>query len=403
MDDLNLSPGVLRGKTKDELIELVQALSAHRTGVAGFLHDTTPFESMFWNFPEALLFVNPDRKIRMVNATCARLYGYEINELNGVSTSGLYADREEFERQGRLRYHLMYAGKTLEPHVQRFRRKDGSIFVGETVGAVVRNDADKIVGFLGLVRDVTDREAALKALRESERRFRDFSQAGAYRFWETDAEGRYTYMSASNLAFPHSEELMIGQQQWQSKVFEADPRVLQAVQEQIDTRQPFSDFHYAMANRDSGYSYRRSSGVPVFDAEGNFTGYRGVSIDETGEVLARREAETLGARFQAAIENFHAGFCLWDADRRFVACNEFYRRSAGRAETALKPGAHFEEFIRVRAGEISEYRGLDRDKWIADRLADFDEPLASHEYRDPDETWYRITKQKLAKERGMVL
>jgi two-component system cell cycle sensor histidine kinase PleC len=78
-----------------------------------------------------------------------------------------------------------------------------------------------------------------------------------------------------------------------------------------------------------------------------------------------------------------------------VACNEFYRKSTGRAETALRPGTPFDEFIRLRADEIHEFRSVDRDKWIADRLADFDKPVAWHEYRDPDETWYRITKQRL--------
>ena len=284
MDDLNLSPGVsvspgaLRDKTKDELIDLVQVLSTRRDGLPALAGETSLFESMFRDLPHAVLVVNPDRKIGMVNQAFAELFGYEDCELLGSSTSALYADREEYERQGRLRYHLN-AHSSLEPHLQRFRRKDGGVFLGESIGTVLRDSAGEVVCFLGLVRDVTDREAALQALRDSERRFRDFSQAGSYRFWETDADGRYTFMSASNAAFPYPEESMVGQQQWKSEAFEPDERALRAVLAKIARHQPFSDFHYAMSDSKGGHTYRRSSGVPVFDADGNFTGYRGVSID----------------------------------------------------------------------------------------------------------------------------
>ncbi len=133
----------------------------------------------------------------------------------------------------------------------------------------------------------------------------------------------------------------------------------------------------------------------MLDAAGNFAGYRGVSLDETGEMLARREAETLSARFNAAIGNFSAGFALWSSDRRFVGCNEFYRRTSGVPE-GLTPGARFEDFIRARANHIRLHRNIDVEAWIAERLSDFDVPMTSHEYSDPDGKWYRITKQRLA-------
>jgi two-component system, cell cycle sensor histidine kinase PleC len=394
MDDLNLSPGVLKGKTKDELIALVQSLSAVHSA-AGPVGEPSFYEAVFRESPDALLFVTPDRKIATVNAAFASLFGYKPEEMQGASTVILYADREEYERQGRLRYHIK-SDRIPEPYTHRLRRKDGSEFIGESVGTLVRNAQGKVLGFLGVIRDVSGREAARQERRETERRLRDFSQVGVYRFWETDAEGRYIFRSSANAAFPRSGEAMLGDQQWTTHRFSADERAHKALMEKIARHEPYDDFHYSMMGDDGKRRYRRASAVPVFDLDGTFRGYRGVSIDETEEVLARREAETLSARFQAAIENFHAGFCLWGADMRFVACNEFYRRSTGRAETALRPGAHFEEFIRMRADEISEFRGVDREKWISDRLADFEQPVAWHEYRDPDETWYRITKQRLA-------
>ena len=61
MDDLNLSPGVsvspgaLRDKTKDELIDLVQVLSTRRDGLPALAGETSLFESMFRDLPHAVL------------------------------------------------------------------------------------------------------------------------------------------------------------------------------------------------------------------------------------------------------------------------------------------------------------------------------------------------------------
>jgi PAS domain S-box-containing protein len=147
MDDLNLSPSVLTGKTKDELIDLVLALTAARDAREHSPRELSLFEAMFRDLPDALLLVNPDRKVRMVNHAFSRLFGYADGELEGVSTIVLYSDREEYERQGRLRYHLN-AGATLDAYTHRFRRKDGTVFVGESLGSVLRTPAGKVLGFV---------------------------------------------------------------------------------------------------------------------------------------------------------------------------------------------------------------------------------------------------------------
>ncbi len=378
------------GATKFLISEIVD-LTAQRNQTVELFRQRTLFETLFWEMPDALVFLKPDRTIRMYNAAYAELFGYGATELNGQSTRQLFATEEAYELRGRL---TQEADRRIEPHLQEFRRKDGSVFIGENIGAVVRDHDGTMLGLIGLVRDVTDRDQAHRALVESENRFQDFARAGAYRFWETGIDGRYTYLSPANRWFPNSEELLIGREQFLSPNFRYDQKDLDIVLGHIARREPYQDYHHTVIDG-ATRRYRSTSGVPIFDAEGNFAGYRGGSLDETGEVLARREAETLSARFHAAIGNFHAGFALWSGDRRFVTCNEFYRRASGVSSEALKPGISFEDFIRARAQQIAPFRGLDVEEWIAARIADFDVPMTSHDYIDPDGTWYRITKQRL--------
>ena len=374
------------------LISEIVDLTAQQDQTLELFRQRTLFETLFWEMPDALIFVNPDRTVRMCNQAWGKLFGYDVQDLVGKFTRMFFANDEEYERQGR---YTADAHRRVDPHLQQFRRRDGTIFTGDNISAVVREPDGTLIGIIGVVRDVTDRDQVHRALVESEIRFQDFARAGAYRFWETGTDGRYTYLSPANRWFPNSAELLIGRDQLHSQNFRYDQKDLDIVLGHIARREPYQDYHHMVIDGRE-HRYRSTSGVPIFDSDGNFSGYRGVSLDETGEVLARREAETLSARFHAAIGNFHAGFALWSADRRFVTCNEFYRRVSGVSAEALSPGISFDDFIRARAQQIRSHRAIDVESWIADRNADFDMPMTSHEYSDPDGTWYRITKQRLA-------
>ncbi len=48
-----------------------------------------------------------------------------------------------------------------------------------------------------------------------------------------------------------------------------------------------------------------------------------------------------------AVEGIRDGFALFDADDRFVFCNENYRRYTGEVASTLKPGATFEDILRA--------------------------------------------------------
>lgn len=59
--------------------------------------------------------------------------------------------------------------------------------------------------------------------------------------------------------------------------------------ETIDSRKPFRDFVYCGLSSDGSPMYVRASGKPLFDANGEFQGYRGTCTDVT-EIMHAQEA-----------------------------------------------------------------------------------------------------------------
>jgi two-component system cell cycle sensor histidine kinase/response regulator CckA len=117
------------------------------------------------------------------------------------------------------------------------------------------------------------------------------------------------------------------------------------------------------------------------------------------------EAERLRrseARLLDAIEALPEGFALYDAEGRFVLCNERYRTMYPSTADLLHPGARFEDIIRAGA-ELGQY-ALGKDgveAWVRDRLERWAKPGAVFEQRLATGEWLRIMDRRTS-EGGIV-
>lgn len=117
-------------------------------------------------------------------------------------------------------------------------------------------------------------------LRESEARFKSFTELSSDWYWEQDAQGKFTKFSgpvfemlgidASDV--PDASGTVSGG--WNA----AERALLNA---NIAARRPFLDFVYSRSNPNGTMQYLQVSGEPIFDSASRFTGYRGIGMDVT--------------------------------------------------------------------------------------------------------------------------
>ena len=130
-------------------------------------------------------------------------------------------------------------------------------------------------------------EREQQALKDSEARFKDLTELSSDWYWEQDEHFRFTDMSEevakkAGIAAPNH----IGKTRWELPGIRLSQSEWARHIAVLETHKPFEGFVYEREGPDGQLRYLSINGRPVFDAQGRFTGYRGVGKDVTAEKAA---------------------------------------------------------------------------------------------------------------------
>jgi PAS domain S-box-containing protein len=146
-----------------------------------------------------------------------------------------------------------------------------------------------------------ERKGAEQALRESEAKFRDFAETASDWFCEMGPDYKFTLLSEN--AFGSGAADRIGTACWDHALdLETEPEKWRLLQETVFARKPFRDFVYCGMGGDGSPMYVRASGKPLFDANGDFHGYRGTCTDVTAFTRAQQALRESERSLRSAID-----------------------------------------------------------------------------------------------------
>jgi PAS domain S-box-containing protein len=169
---------------------------------------------------------------------------------------------------------------------------DGTVKSVETVNHHVFSARGEFLEVMGTLVDVTEHKRAQEALRESEAKFRDYAESASDWLWETGPDYKFTLLTEN--AFGSHAADRIGTACWDRALdLETEPEKWRVVRATLESRKPFRDFVYCSTGGNGSPMYVKASGKPVFDASGEFRGYRGTGADVTATVRAQEEHERL--------------------------------------------------------------------------------------------------------------
>jgi PAS domain S-box-containing protein/diguanylate cyclase (GGDEF)-like protein len=265
-----------------------------------------------------------------VNEVACRRLGYERTRLLEMGPQDvLKVDPDTLRRDYEQ---VIAAGERGMRTESRFLRSDGSEGWTEIHRRAVQTEGGRVLVTLG--RDVTERKRAEAELLESEARFRSLTQLSSDWYWEQDAEYRFTSFTGGegDAKWGPDQEGQIGKRRWEISGIAPLSMSWDEHRARLNARQTFRDFEYARVGGAEGARYVSSSGEPVFDSEGRFSGYRGMARD----ITERRRGEEALRRFRLALDNSPDLILIIDrATMRHVDVNETACRLLGYSREEL--------------------------------------------------------------------
>ena len=313
--------------------------------------------------------------------------GVTFEELvRGVAARGMYRDAADREA---------FVAKRMADHRDLPHEREHQLGDGTWLRAAEWRTASG--GTAVVHTDITELKRVEQALRESEQRFRDFTETASDWWWETDANHRFTGVSDRHrrqLKLPPQN--LLGRTRWD--IVNGDPaeEPWRSHIADLEARRAFRDFRFSYTVADGRLLHIRISGKPIFAADGTFLGYRGVGTDETAKVEAEQRATAAQTQLAHALGSMSESLLLTDSDDKIVLWNrkgqELWDRLA--PGEILRPGIPFEQLVRegVEAGFFGEVD--DAEAYVAQRMADHRKAPSTREQRLRDGTWMQVSERR---------
>jgi PAS domain S-box-containing protein len=243
-----------------------------------------------------------DLEGRIIDANEAflRIVGYDREDLDSGRMRWPSLTPAELHASNERTLTELKATGTVQPCEREYLRKDGRR-VPVLMGSTLFEESGK--EGLAFVLDLTERKRAEEALRESEAKFRDYADSAADWYWETGPDHKFTRVTDYErlLARGVAPVSRIELARWEFATdVESEPEKWELHRSMLEARQPFRDFVYQATRSDGSPAYYKSSGKPVFDANGEFRGYRGTGTDVTALRTAEAEARENEQRYRNA-------------------------------------------------------------------------------------------------------
>ena len=386
-----------KGGDPRHLVEAVKSRAIRARESSALYQRLRKSESHFRNVAEnagdAILSVDSRGRVILWSGGAKRIFGYSESEMLGEMMTDIIphkmrqAHLEGFNKACLEDEYMPYCGTV---NVKALH-KDGTEFPIEMT--LSRNGEGDGLYFTAIVRDVTARLQSEQALRESEQRFRDIAETASDWFWEMGPDFRFTFDSSN---YEPRINMGIGSPIGRTRMGYAgiDLNKLDEVARQnwldhqadLEAHRPFKDFEYEIVNSTGTRMVLRVNGIPFFDGDKKFMGYRGAVSDVTELKLAEsqlkakvegatRELHEKSKRLEEALEKEKELNLL---QRQFVsmASHEFRTPlsiidgTAQRIQRSLdkKPKEYIEEKVEKIRKSVTRLTGLIESTLSADKL-----------------------------------
>lgn len=293
------------------------------------------FRLQFEGMPLGCIFFGTDFHISLWNPAAERIFGFTSTEAVGKHPYALIVPEEVQPAVNEVWRRLLMGDDTACGMNRNVTRDGASIFCKWTNTPIKKPDGS-VYGVLSMVEDITACQKAEKDRRRNEQLFRDLVERSSDWIWEIDEQNNYIYASPQvKNVLGYTPQEIIGKTPFDLMEPDEAARMAEFFGQISSARQPFHLFENANLHKDGHKVTLETSGVPVFDENGTYAGYRGVDRDITERKMVYQALRESQALFASAFEHAPIGMALVAPDGRWLRVNRALCDLVGYSEEEL--------------------------------------------------------------------
>jgi diguanylate cyclase (GGDEF)-like protein/PAS domain S-box-containing protein len=207
----------------------------------------------------------------------------------------------------------------LTRHLSRLQQASEAVGKGNYCIELEIDSSDEI-GLLARTFNRMTRQISqqLRALRDSESRFRSLLTLSTDVYWEQDSQFRFTERRSGSHSLEPAKvvDWLLGKTRWDLDTTLTTEQWA-AHRATLEAHEVFRGLEYGVRFPNGALHYFLTHGEPIFDSDGEFAGYRGTASDITQRKLAEASLHLSASVFAEA----HEGIIITDQARNIIDLN----------------------------------------------------------------------------------
>ncbi len=279
------------------VIGVTRNITERKQAEEGLRESEEKYRSLFENTGTATFITDEDMTVSQVNAKCEELSGYSRDEIVGKMKTSDFIPIEELDRIKKYHFERRKKDDDIPPEYElKLVDKDGNIKNVFIQVGMIPGTKKSIASII----DITPQKQAEKALRESEKQYRELANSLPQVVFEMDANGLITFANRNAFEFYGytQDDFEKGVTALQMLIPEDRDRALDNIQMRLKGEELGSREYTAL--RKDGTTFPVALHVNPIIYENEPVGLRGIMIDITDRKLAEEEKKKLEAQLQQA-------------------------------------------------------------------------------------------------------
>ena len=184
-------------------------------------------------------------------------------------------------------------------------------------------NSDGSISKMEIIRDITEHKKTETALQDSEDKFRTLVEVTSDWIWEVNAKGIYTYVSPMvKKILGYTPKEIVGKTPFDLMPPDEAEKNEVIFKNLVETGKPITEVENVCIHKDGRRIVLETNGVPIIDAAGKITGYRGMDRDITKRKQSEKEVVRMAQEWQLTFDTTNDAIWVLDQDQCIQRSNK---------------------------------------------------------------------------------